>query len=506
MSKILNKKNLQAPHVWAFTTYFAEGFPYTLIRIVSSVFFRDMKISLEAIGLTSLFGLPWVLKFLWGPQIDQFGTKRRWMLHTQGLLVVLFMGAALMTPFAWMVKWVAVAFFAGSLIAATHDMAIDGYYMEALDKDGQARFVGYRVMAYRIAMMTGTGIVVTIGATTSWRLAYLSSAAMLAGLFFYHLFFLPRVETPKGNIYQSLRPLLSPIRAGTIALLILIVVAVYKSLSLGWYDSLKDHFPLLSHIRVSGWIGMGLLLGLVFMALFRDRIKKSLFRDPEAFYTKAFMAYMDREKMGLALAFIILMRTGESMLASMVSPFVVDLGIKVHYGWISGGVGLPFSIVGAMLGGWFIARYGLRRTIWPFLLAQNLTNIIYMFLALGLEPYVILNTGVATPTPIGPFNLFLVASVHAFDQFAGGLGTSVLITFLMRTCLPQFKAAHYAIGTGLMNISGVLSGVMSGFLAQWLGYGWFFGISFVASLPGMGLLFLVPFLDEEKPSLGSSGA
>ena len=70
------KKNspLGRPHVWAFTTYFAEGLPYTLIRMVSSVFFRDMRVSLEAIGLTSLFGIPWVIKFLWGPLIDQFGT------------------------------------------------------------------------------------------------------------------------------------------------------------------------------------------------------------------------------------------------------------------------------------------------------------------------------------------------------------------------------------------------------------------------------------------------
>ena len=236
---------------------------------------------------------------------------------------------------------------------------------------------------------------------------------------------------------------------------------------------------------------------LALMALLRNRIRRSLFKDPEAFYAKAFLAYMDREKMGAALAFIILMRTGESMLASMVSPFLVDLGVKVHYGWISGGVGLPFSIVGAMLGGWFISRYGLRKTIWPFLLAQNLTNVIYMVLALALQNYVALNTGAAAPTPIGAFNLFLVASVHAFDQFAGGLGTAVLITFLMRTCLPEYKAAHYAIGTGLMNISGVLSGVMGGFLAQWLGYGWFFGISFVASIPGMALIFFTPFLDED---------
>lgn len=499
MPRILNKKHLQTPHVWAFTTYFAEGFPYTLIRIVSSVFFRDRKVSLEAIGLTSLFGLPWVLKFLWGPQIDQFGTKRRWIIHSQGLLVLLFFLVGFMAPFPRMIQWIAIAFFVGSIVAATHDMAIDGYYMEALDKQGQAKFIGYRVMAYRIAMMTGTGIIVTIGALSTWRLAYLSAAGMLGAFFVYHVLLLPKVEIPKSPIYHYIRSLLSLKRSGIIAVLLLSAATVRWSMSLGWYENLR-HLPVLSRISAAGWIGIALLMVLVLLPLFKNRIKRSLFQDPDAFYSRAFLAYMDRERMGVALAFIILMRTGESMLTSMVAPFIVDLGIKVHYGWISGGVGLPFSILGAMLGGWFISRYGLKKTIWPFLLAQNLTNLVYMLLAFGLKGYVALNTGVVHPTPIGDFNLLLVASVHAFDQFAGGLGTSVLITFLMRTCLAEFKAAHYAVGTGLMNISGVFSGVVSGFLAEWLGYGWFFGISFLASIPGMSLIFFLPFLNEEDDS------
>ena len=67
----------------------------------------------------------------------------------------------------------------------------------------------------------------------------------------------------------------------------------------------------------------------------------------------------------------------------------------------------------------------------------------------------------------------------------------------MRTCLPEFKAAHFAIGTGLMNLSGVVSGMISGYMAQQLGYGYFFGISFLASLPGMAMIFFLPFLDAE---------
>ena len=499
MAHTEEKKNiLQTPHVWAFTTYFAEGFPYTIIRIISSVFFRDMRVSLEAIGLTSLFGLPWVLKFLWGPQIDQFATKRHWMLSSQFLIVVIICSIALVAPLSGGMQIIALLFMIGSFIAATNDMAIDGYYMEALDEKGQAKFVGYRVMAYRISMMTGTGIIITIGTIFSWRAGYFTAAWFLGILFTYHLFLLPKVETYRTPIRHLLKALLNLKLPIVFILLCLFTFAFRWVFSLEWWEQLKNQVPLIDRISFPGWVGIGLLIALILMALFKDRMKRMLFKDEEAFYSRAFMAYMDRERIGIALAFIVLMRTGESMLSSMASPFMVDLGIKAHYGWISGGAGLPFSIIGAMLGGRLISRYTLKKTLWPFLLAQNLTNLIYMCLALGLRQYVILNTGADHITPIGHFNLFLVASIHAFDQFAGGLGTAVLVTFLMRSCLSEFKAAHFAIGTGLMNISGVLSGVMSGFIAQWLGYGYFFGLSFLASLPGMALISFIPFLEPNN--------
>jgi PAT family beta-lactamase induction signal transducer AmpG len=482
--------------VWAFTTYFAEGFPYTVIRILSSVFFRDMKVSLEAIGLTSLFGIPWVIKFLWGPQIDEYGTKRRWMLTLQFLLGVMAIGVAFLTTAPSGIKLIAVILFIGSFIAATHDMAIDGYYMEALDEAGQAKFVGFRVMAYRIAMMTGTGVVVTIGATLGWFASYLASAVLLFLLTLYHFTFLPRVEKEK----KPFRDLLKLFFEGKS--LVILVIAILAIIGLFAFrdEILKAAagVPFLVRISFSGWIGIGLLLALILLASFREEIKRLLLGEGDSFYARAFMTYMERERMAVALAFIILMRAGESMLSSMVSPFIVDLGIKVHYGWISGGVGLPFSILGAMAGGWMISKYSLGRTIWPFLLAQNLTNLIYMALALSLGPYLALNTGAQQITPIGSENLFFVALVHAFDQFAGGLGTAVLVTFLMRTCLPDFKAAHFAIGTGLMNLSGVVAGVAGGFLAERLGYGYFFGISFLASIPGMALIPFVPFLHTHK--------
>jgi len=354
------------------------------------------------------------------------------------------------------------------------------------------------VMAYQISRMTGVGIIVTVSTMISWRIGFLGAALLLAILYAYHVFLLPQVETPKKPI-RLLYASVSNMKFISYACLFGLGIIFFRWLfSLQWWEGFKAHVPIIARITISGWVVMGLLMALVLMALFKNRIKGILFKKKDVFYSRAFISYIDRKRIGIALAFIILMRTGEAMLAAMASPFMIDLGIQLHYGWISAGVGLPFSIIGAMLGGWMISRYTLRRTLMPFLLAQNLTNVVYMFLAFGLNRYVALNTGADELIPIGQFNLFLVAMVHAFDQFAGGLGTAVLVTFLMRTCLSEFKAAHFAIGTGLMNIGGVLSGVTSGFLAQWLGYGIFFGISFLASIPAMGLAFFLPFMESGK--------
>jgi PAT family beta-lactamase induction signal transducer AmpG len=416
----------------------------------------------------------------------------------QALLVVMTIAVAFFTPLTNGVKIIAAILFIGAFIAATHDIAIDGYYMEALDEKGQAKFVGYRVMAYRISMMTGTGVIVTIGAATSWFIGYLSAGILLFLFLLYHLFFLPVAEEPKRPASDIVRTYLRFKTLLFVSAAAVIILVLRQILNMEWVGRLKESVPFLDKINFSGWIAIGLLSVLVLLAALKGRIKKLLLKNESSFYSRAFISFIDRDRMEAFLFFVILMRIGEWMVSSMASPFMVDLGVKVHYGWISGGVGLPFSIAGAMLGGWMISKYTLKKVLWPLLLAQNLTIIPYMFLAFALNKFIILNTGAQTITPIGSFNLFMVASTVAFEQLGNGLGNSVLITILMRSCLPEFKAAHFAIGTGLMNVSSVFSGVMSGFLAGWLGYWPFFGISFLASIPGMIMVFFIPFLDEKK--------
>lgn len=470
--------------LWTFSTYFAEGFPYTMLRTVSSLFFRDRGMSLEALGVTSVFGLPWVLKFLWGPLIDAYSSKRSWLLFCEAILVITIVTATILSPLPNAIHYIAILFFLGSFIAATHDIAIDGFYLEALNQSEQAQYLGFRVMAYRIAMMTGTGVIVTVGAMIGWGWAFSLASLIMGGLFSLH-----SVILPPGCQQKSIREL-PVIFSQKNAWIWGIVTAVLISSGL-LVSRRPDLLSLTS--KLPAIITLSLFAGLIILWFSKNRLQQLLHNNPDSFYAKSFLSFIDHPKIGAILGFIILCRTGEYMLSCMYSPFMVDLGLKAHYGWISAGVGLPCSIIGAMLGGWAISKKGLQQTIWPFLLLQNLTNIAYMLLGLHYADLI----GAPLPDDAALQNLLLaVAAVHGFDQFAGGLGTAVLMTFLMRLCHMDFKASHYAIGTGLMSISGLYAGVASGFLTAWFGYGIFFGISFLLSIPGMVMILFIPIHDN----------
>ncbi|VAW36305.1 FIG00591428: hypothetical protein [hydrothermal vent metagenome] len=485
--------------MWAFSTYFAEGFPYTIIRTISALFFRDQGMSLQGLGAASIFGLPWVLKFLWGPLVDNIATKRLWLLTTEGLITLAFLIAAILAPLTQAVNMIAALFFAASFIAATHDIAIDGFYMEALDLDAQARYLGYRVMAYRIAMMTGSGVIATIGALYGWRAAFMGADILMFLLLIVNLTILPHCEAARRpedfpGAYHGLKALSRWIlpAAGVILLLRMLLTSAFIE------RRIHLTIPFFSHLSIPGLINIALFSALIFVWFGRKRLRQLITANPDNFYARSFLTFVDRPRIGVILAFIISIRAGEYMLSTMYIPFMVDLGLKLQYGWISAGIGLPASIVGAMCGGWAIGRYGLRKMIWPFLLLQNITNLVYMALAFYLSGMLALNTANPAPLPLSLIQMTAVVVTHAFDQFAGGLGTAVLMTYLMRICRTDFKASHYAIGTGLMGLSGLYAGTVSGFITAWVGYGAFFGISFLASVPGMVLVCFVPM--EEKVS------
>lgn len=494
-----NKSFFRKDGVWAFSTYFAEGFPFIIIRNLSTFFFRDMKVSHELIGLsTSFFSLPWILKFLWGPWVDEYSNKRRWMLSMQMGLFFMMVLAALLFPLKDGVLLIAILFFIGAFLSATNDISIDGYYMVMLDKAGQAKFLGYRVMAYRVAMLTGTAGISRIAAYQGWYWAFVTSFIIFGLVLFFHLFFLKEDAPPKKKITE----LFSRAFHGNSLFYgmggILVIASVYLFFTSKYYKEVQGKIPMLAKIDFATGVTVLLFLALVVLALSRKKITAFITRDPDSYYGKAFLSFMAQEKIGAILAFIILLRAGEFTLSTMINPFIVDLGLKMHYWWLTGFVGLPATILGAMLGGWMISKFSLKKLAFPFILAQNVTNIIYALLAFHLAGFITLNAGGEHISSVGLFNIILVAITHGFDQFSGGLGTAVLMTYLMRICHKDYKASHFAIGSALMGLSNPFVSALSGHIVHAWGYATLFGMSFVFSIPGMILIPFLPYLSDNS--------
>jgi MFS transporter, PAT family, beta-lactamase induction signal transducer AmpG len=489
------RKYFQKDYIWSFTTYFTQGFPFTITRTVVPVFLRDLKVSLETIGLTSLYGLPFILKLFWSPFVDKTETKRKWIILSQSLIFLLLLFVPLFISLKFSTTLILALFFIVAFISATDDIAIDGYYIATLDSDGQAKFVGYRVMAYRIAMITATAGIVTVGARWGWSIAFFMAALLMGFFAIFHILFLKEAEKSESSFKDLFSKILNIKRFFIVFIFLLLVFFIRKFLVSTYFNTLKETYIFLNKISFSHIVSFLLFLSLVVLFLLRKKIKAYLYKNKDNSYGKAFLSFIDRDKIGIVLAFIIMLRVGEWMLSTMQAPFMVDLGLKMHYGWITGFVGLPSSILGAMIGGFFIYKYGLKKVIWPFILLQNLTNVIYMFLSIYLSNYLNINTGTTEVVSIGTNNLILVSSVMSFDQLSGGLGTSVLMTYIMRICVKEFKATHYAIGTGLMSLGGMFSGVLSGFVAEYFGYPSVFLLSFIISIPAMILIFFLPKYD-----------
>jgi len=391
---------------WVFSTYFAEGLPYSIIAAIPAIMFRDMRVDLSIIGFMSLLSIPWVIKFLWAPFIDSFLTLRKWLVYTELALTLVF---ALLAISLFQSSLAPIIFLLGigALFSATHDISVDGFYMDALDDSSQKSAIGFRVLSYRIALAVGSGVIVSMGTMFSWRCAYGAASLMMLVLFIIHRFMLPP----------------SPVKEQT-----------------------SQGFETL---------------------------------------TKAFRSYFNKKGIAVILLFIVFLRAGEYMLGLMRGPFMVDLGIKVHIGWISAAVAIPFSILGAISGGAIISKFSIKKTGIPIILFQNFTNLLYAALAFFYSGTVAQN--ILSPNSINPgkIGIILAATVNAIESFSSGMGTALLMIVLIKMCDKEFKAAHYAIGSGFMALSGAILNSVGGVAAQSMGYGWFFIISFLVAMPAI---------------------
>ncbi len=149
------------PWAWIPTLYFAQGIPYVVVMTISVIMYKRLGISNADIALyTSWLYLPWVIKPLWSPLVDLFKTKRLWILVMQALIGAGLACVGLTLPLPDFFRYSLIVLWLLAFASATHDIAADGFYMLGLNQKEQTMFVGIRSTFYRIAMITGQGLLV----------------------------------------------------------------------------------------------------------------------------------------------------------------------------------------------------------------------------------------------------------------------------------------------------------------------------------------------------------
>ncbi len=489
-------RSLRAPAAWTASTNFAEGFPYGIVNSIADLFFTEMGASLKAIGLTSLFHVPWNLKFILGPFADAYATKRKWLIALEVMLSIAVLALAVVSTTQNVLTLAPVCFLVLGVLSATHDIAVDGFYLELLTKDQQALFVGSRVTAYRLSLLLCSGPLVIMAKRFSWSASFFAMAAVMFALLAFHSVVLPTSETERRTFRQLFAGLLRlRVLVGACAMAAVVLLTRGCLASTPWQDAKATgalQFPKLAErlarVDVTEWIVIGLFATLLAVVAVAPTLKRRM-ASSSSHYQIAFVSFLEQPYAARILLYIVLFRVGESFLMKMKFPFLKSaVGLTLEqYGYVNGTLGMIASLVAPAVGGYLIAkRGGLKRWIWPFMLAQNGLHVLFALLAWFAPAVSALGTAKM---------LAVVTVVVVVEAIGAGLGTAAFTVYIMRNCHADHKAAHMALLTALMSVSFTLAGVLSGFLADAIGFTAYFAFTLVVTLPGMAMTWFVPRID-----------
>ena len=313
----------KSPWLWVPSLYFAQAIPYVVAMQLSVIMYKDLGISNTDIAFyTSLLYLPWVIKPLWSPVVDMFGTKRGWTVVLQLVVAasLVAVGMVLHLPVFFSVSLAVMWLMAFS--SATHDIAADGFYMLGLRQKDQAAFVGVRSTFYRLANLAGQGplvvlagyLAVSLGdAHQAWSIVFFVLAGLFAAAFAWHQLVLPRPKDDQA-VARGANPLAEFF--GTF----------------GAFFGKRDIWLILGFI-LTFRLGESQLLKLVAPFL----------KDPI-------------EKGGLGLS-------------------------TAQYGIAYGTIGIIFLTIGGLAGGYLISRLGLKRCLWLMVFAVHLPDLVFVYLS-----------------------------------------------------------------------------------------------------------------------------
>jgi MFS transporter, PAT family, beta-lactamase induction signal transducer AmpG len=184
----------------------------------------------------------------------------------------------------------------------------------------------------------------------------------------------------------------------------------------------------------------------------------------------------------MAMAFIVLFRFAEGQVQTIAPLFLKEaraqggLGLSTEQiGYVYGTAGTLAFLLGSILGGYFTAWLGLKRAMPVLIVAMAVPNIVFALLA------------AARPT-----ELSTIGSYVSIEMFGYGFGFVGMILYIMQAVAPgRYQTAHYALGTGVMQLGFIFSKTISGDIQVAMGYERFFLWTIACGVPALLLMFFV---------------
>jgi PAT family beta-lactamase induction signal transducer AmpG len=428
------------PLLWVPTLYLAMGIPFNVImsgtaaNMYKSLGHANGEITVALGGI----GVAWSLKRFWAAFLDMYRTKKFFVLLMELLLAGLFVGVAMSIPTPGFFQVSLALLWVAAFASSTQDICADGIYLTALGKPTQAKYAGVQGMFWVSGKVLATGIFVL--SMTSLQKAY---------------------DWPETRVWQGVM--------GICALSMLLLFAWHY-----WY--------LPSGSVTERPASMG--------AVFKDFGRTAV----TFFHKRAFWGMM---------AFVCLYRLGEGLILMEGQLFLRSATAEGGLGLTAGQVsqidavfGTIATIAGGLLGGWFVGKRGLSRSLWILALFLNLPHFTYVALS---------HAGLAGHGASYGF----IASMVSVEKFGYGFGMVGNMIYMMQQIAPGRRTmTHYAFATALMNLMLVPTNMISGPLAEVLGFSTFFLVVMGASVPSVWAAFKAPFplkAEEEKTSGGDSG-
>ena len=323
---------------------FSSGLPFPLVLTTLSARLRQAGIDRTTIGYFSLVGLAYSLKYFWSPIVDRMplpllsrlGRRRSWMLLAQCGIAVGLVAMALADPGSDAVRfaWLAVA---TAFAAATQDIAVDAYRIEAAGNDLQGAMAATYQVGYQLALICAGAGALTAAAGYGWTFAYLLMATFVAiGIVTTLVIAEPEARIDRSTLAQEAS------------------VVAFLERSAHWPKALRN---------IVAW-----LLGAV---------------------VSPFVDFFARNGFRAALPILLLILTYRLNYTTMgvaANTFYLDLGFTLkEIALVSKVYGVLMTLAGALVAGLLIKRYGIPKTLLVGWVLLTIANLSYAYIA-GISP------------------------------------------------------------------------------------------------------------------------